>query len=96
MPEAGRTALGIHDIKLTVVCPKEGFELQFEGALEPRVVTGSKNGLHPSALSFEGEGGKTGHLLALDICGGECAEADLSFSGELTMVGTMEQLVTAE
>ena len=64
--------------------------------LEPRIVNGSKNGLKPSHLEFEGSGGKTGHLITPDICGGTCEQADLFLSGSLTTLGTSQQLITAE
>jgi hypothetical protein len=95
-PEAGRTALNTRFIQLYVLCPAEQFEVLYEGELVPAYVNGSKNGLKPSHLEFEGSGGKTGHLLAPVICGGTCEQADLFFSGGLTAIGTNQQLVTAE
>jgi hypothetical protein len=92
----GRTSLRIPHLKIWITCPGEGFEVAYEGELVPHYVNGSKNGLHPSHLEFEGEGGKTGHLITKVICGGECAEADVFVSGELTTLGTSQQLITAE
>jgi hypothetical protein len=100
----GRTSLRIGNtekvhlapIKFWVNCPGEGLEVPYEGELVPAYVNGSKNGLKPSHLEFEGSGGKTGHLLTPDICGGECEQADLFLNGSLTTVGTNQQLVAAE
>jgi hypothetical protein len=86
----------IQGLKVLVNCPGEGFEVPYEGTLEPNMINGSTNGLHPSHLEFEGSGGKTGHLVTPDICGGECTQAELSVSGSLTILGTMQQLITAE
>jgi hypothetical protein len=83
-------------VKFLVNCPGEGFEVPYEGTLQPRMVDGTKNGLKPSHLHFEGSEGSR-HLITPDICGGECAMADLSVEGEVTMLGTTtQQLVTAE
>jgi hypothetical protein len=72
-------------------CPDEGIEVVYEGNLEPKLMNGSKNGLSPSKLVFEGA------LLCTPIgpppCGSE--GGDLFVSGELTMLGTNEQLITA-
>jgi hypothetical protein len=59
------------------------------------MINGTKNGLKPSHLVFESSE-KTGFLITPVICGGECAMADLTVGGELTMLGTAsQQLVTA-
>jgi hypothetical protein len=86
-------------LKFLINAPEETggpFEVPYEGTLEPRLVNGTKNGLKPSHLEFEGEGGKTGFLKTPDICGGECAMSDLYIKGELLLLGSMQQLVTAE
>jgi hypothetical protein len=83
-------------VKFWVDCPGEGLEVPYEGELAPIVHNGTKNGLKPSQMEFEGNGGRTGHLLTPDICGGECEQADLFLSGQLTILGTMQQLITAE
>jgi hypothetical protein len=83
-------------LKFLVNCPGEKFEVPYEGTLEPRLINGSHNGLRPSHLEFE-EGGKTGFLKTPDICGGECAMADLFIKGELTLLGARgQELITAE
>jgi hypothetical protein len=102
-PEAA-TALKIGDteklplepVKFIVNAPEELFEVPYEGTLEPRIVNGTRNGLKPSHLEFEGEGGKTGFLKSPAIFGGKEPEADLFIKGELTLLGTGPQLVTAE
>jgi hypothetical protein len=102
-PEA-TTALKIGDteklplepVKFVVNAPEELFEVPYEGTLEPRIVNGTKNGLKPSHLEFEGEGGKTGFLKSPAIFGGKEPQADLFIKGELTLLGTGQQLVTAE
>jgi hypothetical protein len=86
----------IEPVKFLVNCPGEGFEVPYEGTLQPRMVNGTKNGLKPSHLIFEGEGGKTGYLITPDICGGECSMANVTVEGELTILGTTQQLITAE
>jgi hypothetical protein len=95
--ETGKVAEQIQNIKLLVNCPAETLEIPYEGTLEPFLVNGSKNGLHPSHLEFEGKGGKTGHLVTRDLGnGGELEEADLFVSGEMILVGEKEQLISAE
>jgi hypothetical protein len=100
----GRTALRmgnteklpLEPVKFWVNCPAERFEAPYEGTLAPHIVDGTKNGLKPSHLEFEGEGGKTGFLKTPDICGGQCSMANLYVKGELTLLGTGQQLITAE
>jgi hypothetical protein len=41
-------------VKVTLVVPQAGFEMPFEGTLEPEVVNGAKNGLAPSTGAFKG------------------------------------------
>jgi hypothetical protein len=41
-------------VKVTLVVPQVGFEMPFEGTLEPEVVNGTKSGLAPSSGSFKG------------------------------------------
>jgi hypothetical protein len=83
-------------VKFLVNCPGEGFEVPYEGTLQPHMINGTKNGLKPSHLVFESSE-KTGFLKTPDICGGECSMADLTVEGEVTMLGTAsQQLVTAE
>jgi hypothetical protein len=91
-----RTSLRIPHLRFLLNCPAEGFEAPYEGELSPHVVNGAKSGLKPSHLEFEGAGGKTGHLNTLLVCGGECAESELNVKGELFLVGTGQQLITAE
>jgi hypothetical protein len=83
-------------VKVWMTCPEELLEVVYEGELEPRIVNGTKNGLKPSHLEFEGEGGKTGFLKTPDLCGGQCSTANLYVKGELTLLGTGQQLITAE
>jgi len=95
--EAGRTALNMRKMKLWIICPREGLEVPFTGNVEPRVQNGVKNGLFPSHLVFEGKGGYTSFLTSPDIEGGaETENSELFFSGELTTLGTSQELVTAE
>jgi alpha-tubulin suppressor-like RCC1 family protein len=88
--------LPLEPVKFLVSAPEELFEVPYEGTLEPRIVNGTKNGLKPSHLEFEGEGGKTGFLKSPAIFGGKEPEADLFIKGELTLLGTSQQLVGAE
>ena len=96
LTEEGRSRLNIRKMRLSLVCPAQAIEIPFSGNLEPLIVNGLKNGLSPSHLRFEGEGGKTSWLDApCDTClGGEPDR--LYLSGELTTIGTSEELVTAE
>jgi hypothetical protein len=87
--------LPLQPVKFLVNCPGEGFEVPYEGTLKPHLVNGTKNGLKPSHLRFE-TSEKTGFLITPDICGGECAMANLTVEGEVTMLGTGQQLITAE
>jgi hypothetical protein len=82
-------------VKFLVNCPGEIFEVPYEGTLQPKLVNGSKNGLKPTHLRFENSE-KTGYLITPDICGGECSMADLTVEGEVTMLGTSQQLIAAE
>jgi hypothetical protein len=88
--------LPLEPVKFIVDAPEELFEVPYEGTLQPRWINGTKNGLKPSHLEFEGEGGKTGFLKTRDICGGECSMANLYVKGELSLLATGQQLVTAE
>jgi len=95
--EAGKAALNLRKMKLWIVCPRELLEVPFTGNLEPRLQNGLGNGLSPSHLLFEGKGGHTGFLISPDIAGGaEVEESELFFSGELTTIGTSQELITAE
>jgi hypothetical protein len=82
-------------VKFLVNCPGEGFEVPYEGTLQPHYVNGSRNGLKPSHMVFESSE-RTGYLKTPDICGGECAMSELDIEGELTTLGTQQQLITAE
>jgi hypothetical protein len=96
-PEVGVARLKVSKIKLFLDCPAEAVEIGFSGSLEPQIVNGTKNGLSPSHLDFEGKGGKTGSLICTPLgpppCGSEGGE--LFVSGDLTMLGTGQQLITA-
>jgi hypothetical protein len=95
--EAGKSALKMRKMKLFLGCPAEAFVVPFGGYIEPPVVNGVKNGLNPSHIVFEGKGGHTSYLVSPDIEGGkETENSDLFFSGELTTLGTGEELITAE
>jgi len=97
IPEAGTTRLNIRKMRLVLVCPEEGVEIPFTGNLEPRVVNGAGNGLFPTHLLFEGEGGKTSFLSSpFLLCDELPKDCELFASGELTMLGTSQQLITAE
>jgi hypothetical protein len=83
--------------------PVEAFEPAFTGHLEPRVVNGIGNGLSPSHVLFEGKNGhnylyKNGHnyLYGTWLGGIENEETERFFSGELTILGTGQELITAE
>jgi hypothetical protein len=91
-------SLNMRKIKIYLDCPAEGLEVPYEGNLEPKVINGVKNGLNPSKLLFEGQGGKTNYLVTCDIGCVENEEIELFVSGELTMLGTDVagvQLITA-
>jgi hypothetical protein len=91
------TSLNMHKIKIYLDCPTEGLEVVYEGNLEPRVVNGVRNGMSPSKLVFEGQGGKTSYLVTCDLEG--CVEnerTELFVSGELTMLGTSQELISAK
>jgi alpha-tubulin suppressor-like RCC1 family protein len=78
---------------MTLVEPCEKLEFPMEGTLEPIIVNGSKNGLKPSHLSFEGKGGSTGHLIVPSFF----TEREVFISGEMKIDGTSsQQLVAAE
>jgi hypothetical protein len=95
--EAGKAALSMRKMKLWIECPQEGFEIPYTGNIAPRFQNGLKNGLSPSHMVFEGKGGHTGFLSSPAICGGcESEEDNLYVSGELTTLGTSEELITAE
>jgi hypothetical protein len=80
-----------HGIKVTIVAPCFSLEVPFEGELEPIAVNGSKNGLKASEVVFEGEGGKTNHLVAPSLpAGGQNGYT----IGRLHSVGTSVQLIT--
>ena len=93
----GKAKVNTRKMKMYLVCPQEGLEVPFNGNLEPHLVNGLKNGLSPSHLVFEGKGGSTSWLSSPAICGGcESEEDNLYLSGELTVIGASEELVTAE
>jgi hypothetical protein len=86
-------SINIHKIKIYLDCPGEGLEAPFEGNLEPKFINGTKNGLSPSHLVFEGKGGKTTWLVTCALEG--CVEnerTELYVSGELTILGIGQQL----
>jgi hypothetical protein len=87
--------LKISGVHMTLVAPCEKFEIPMEGTLEPFITNGTKNGLHPSSLTFEGKGGatQTGHLIVPQFF----TEREVFVSGKMTMAGTSsQQLITAE
>jgi hypothetical protein len=91
-PEAGVSRLAIRKIGMILECPAQAVATKFSGILEPRIVNGIQNGLSPSHVLFEGEGGKTGWL---NYPCGDCGY-NLFLSGELTTLGTMgQELITA-
>jgi hypothetical protein len=92
-PEAGVSRLKIRKIKFFLQCPAEAVEVGFSGGpLEPLIVNGTKNGLSPSRVVFEGKGGKTGSLPGIGV-GSD--EVELFLSGELATLGMGQELVTA-
>jgi hypothetical protein len=89
-------SLNMHEIAIYLDCPTEGLEVRYEGNLEPKYVNGVKNGLSPSKLVFEGKGGKTSYLVTCSLIG--CVEeekTELFVSGELSVLGIGQQLITA-
>jgi hypothetical protein len=93
-------SLNLHKIRMYIDCPPtslhpEGVEIPFEGNLEPKYINGAKNGLDPSKLVFEGKGGKTSWLGTCNF-GAPCEteEHNLYVNGELTLLGTSQQLIT--
>jgi hypothetical protein len=88
-------SMNVHKIKIYLDCPTEGLEVPFEGNLEPKYVNGVRNGLSPSKLVFEGKGGKTSYLVTCSLEG--CVEnekTELFVSGELSLLGIGQQLIT--
>ena len=82
-------------VSLTAVMPCLNLEVQFKGTLEPLSINGLANGLSPSHLLFQGNGGQTGFLTTAKFGSGE--EVSRGYlSGELTTVGGNVELVTAE
>jgi alpha-tubulin suppressor-like RCC1 family protein len=82
-------------IEMNLVEPCEKFEIPMAGTLEPILVNGSKNGLKPSHLMFEGKGGTTGHLIT--PAGVTQTEREVFVSGEMKILGTStQQLINAE
>jgi hypothetical protein len=82
-------------VQMNLVEPCEKFEIPMEGTLEPILVNGTKNGLKPSHLTFEGKGGTTGHLI--NPAGITQTEREVFVSGEMKILGTAgQQLITAE
>lgn len=88
--------LPVEPMKIIVNAPEELFEVPYAGTLAPRWINGTKNGLKPTRIEFEGESGKTGFLITPDICGGNCSMANLYLKGELSLLGAKQQLVTVE
>jgi alpha-tubulin suppressor-like RCC1 family protein len=88
----------ISKVGLTMDLPCEPLpgEYRFTGTLEPIVENGIGNGLSPTHLKFEGKGGQTGHLLSLNFPTLNEAEREVYVSGELTIVGSSQQLITGE
>jgi hypothetical protein len=87
----------VEPIKFSLNAPEELFEVQYEGTLRPRWINGTKNGLKPSHIEFEGEGGKSGLLRSPTIFGGKEPQSLMFIRGELSMVGAAsQQLVTVE
>jgi alpha-tubulin suppressor-like RCC1 family protein len=79
----------ITKIGLTLVNPcsqPAPFEYEFEGTLEPKVLNGTKNGLSPTKLKFEGKGGHTGHLMG-NVFAFEPSEKEAFLSGEVPVIG---------
>jgi alpha-tubulin suppressor-like RCC1 family protein len=95
-PNAEKTTslkLKIKPVHMALVLPCEKFEVPMEGTLEPIIVNGSKNGLKPSHLLFEGKGGSTGSLIVPQFF----TEREVFVSGEMKLVGTgSQQLINAE
>jgi hypothetical protein len=90
-----RRKLKIKQLLMTIVMPCLNLEVPFSGRLEPLLVNGVKNGLFPSHLQFQGQGGQTGLLTTTKLGSGE--EASRAYViGELATVGGNVELVTAE
>jgi hypothetical protein len=88
----------IENIFLTLVLPCEPLkgEYRFTGTLEPLVVNGAGSGLAPTHMTFQGKGGQTGHLNAISFPTLQESEKVTPVSGELTMMGSKEELIQAE
>jgi alpha-tubulin suppressor-like RCC1 family protein len=80
-------------VQMNIVEPCEKFEVPMEGTLEPILTNGSRNGLKPSHLTFEGKGGTTGSLIVPQFF----TEREVFVSGEMKILGSgNQQLVVAE
>jgi hypothetical protein len=90
-----KVSLITHKMHLIINCPKESFEPNFTGFIEPHWVNGIGNGLTPSHVVFEGEGGTTSWLNGTWLGGKETPETILYVQGELTVIGNTQELVTS-
>jgi hypothetical protein len=94
----------ISKIGLTLVNPcaqPAPFEYEFSGTLEPKVSNGTKNGLSPTHLKFEGKGGHTGHLTGNVFTTGTSEkgreeEQEAFLSGETTVMGGKNELMVGQ
>jgi alpha-tubulin suppressor-like RCC1 family protein len=77
-------------------CQTAGKEVRFRGSLEPIVVNGIGNGLTGSHLKFQGRGGQTGVLEDLNAPSFQASEREVPVTGELTLVGSQQQLIVAK
>lgn len=94
-PEPGLREVKTHGVKVTIIDPCIPIELPFEGELDPIAENGKKNGLFPGKLVFEGKGGKTHYLTTPDLP--TTNEENIGYTfGELSTLGTSEQLINTE
>jgi hypothetical protein len=89
----------LSNIRFTLVdpCPPIPFEYEFFGTLEPKIINGSKNGLSPTHLKFEGKGGQTGHLTGnvVEFEGG-ATEKEAFLTGEVPVIGGKNELMQGQ
>jgi hypothetical protein len=77
-------------IKFNLVVPSLGLEERFEGTQQPKITNGITNGLHPTALTWEGAA-----LGKLHLNGTFATTAALSGSAKAIGFGSI-QLITAK
>jgi hypothetical protein len=82
-------------IKIDVIAPQIPDEVEFYGALEPPIINGFTNGLHPSKLEFSEAAGLLVTAGSITAPGGEAPET--TAVGQLSMLGSEGmQLITGK